>query len=94
MRVRLPHLPLKALVVKRTSPLASNEKFRVRIPAGELLETRNAERGTSICKTMFFVPRSAFRAGKGPVVQWYGRLPDTEKIGGSTPPGIMRSGEW
>ena len=37
MRVRLPHLPLNALVVKRKSSLASNEVFRVRILAGVLV---------------------------------------------------------
>ena len=62
MRVRLPHLPLDALVVKRTSRLASNEEVRVRFLAGVLV-------------------------GDSPVVEWPRRLPDTEEIGGSIPPG-------
>src|SRR5215210_6923616 len=62
MRVRLPHLPLDALVVKRTSRLASNEEVRVRLLAGVLV-------------------------GDSPVVEWPRRLPDTEEIGGSIPPG-------
>src|SRR5262249_12716112 len=40
MRVRLPHLPLLALVVKRTSRLASNEEVRVRLLAGALGQSR------------------------------------------------------
>jgi hypothetical protein len=38
MRVRLPHLPLDASVVKRKSFLASNEKVRVRLLAGALVD--------------------------------------------------------
>ena len=47
MRVRLPHLPLDALVVKRTSRLASNEEVRVRLLAGVLTVPWSSGKGAS-----------------------------------------------
>jgi hypothetical protein len=56
MRVRLPHLPLNALVVKRTSCLASNEAFRVRLLAGVLREGKRKDEkwGDARLGSLFF----------------------------------------